>query len=348
MKFNAYIVELKHRETTLSANLLTPNGHVIPVNFLKIGKDLFTANFKTQIEFTFLEQATLKGKNKDILVLLPLLSKYNQRKLGKIAKFLEVEEEREKYNILLNLLTVDRFLKVEELVEFFAFDRESLIDFLVEKEIHKQLKIINVANLFVTPYENFQGYLDQLNAIFTDCYTGRIKSLKLSEIEEKLKIPVVSLFFKYLVQRMSQHYSFKVLKDKIVFQKVAMSEVEKGSLEKVEDVLKKNKLFIFTIENILSASDLLHKDVNDSLWFWMESGKVLQLNEKYFMFTEDMNKILNKIKKFKRNQGEMIDIQVFRELTQLSRKYIIIIFEYFDAQKITERVENKRKILLTA
>jgi hypothetical protein len=71
------------------------------------------------------------------------------------------------------------------------------------------------------------------------------------------------------------------------------------------------------------------------------------LSEKYYIFNDDLNKILNKLKKYKRNQGEMIDIQSFRELTLLTRRYIIILFEYFDTHRITQRVNNQRKILLT-
>ena len=41
-------------------------------------------------------------------------------------------------------------------------------------------------------------------------------------------------------------------------------------------------------------------------------------------YEEELEKILNKLKKYKRNQGEMIDIQAFRELTLYTRKYIIL------------------------
>jgi hypothetical protein len=347
MKFNAFIVELKHRDNTFAGSLVTSSNEIVFANFQKIGMDLFTANFKTQVEFKFLEKAPIKGKNKDILVLLPLISKYNKRKFTKISKFLESEEERKIKKLILHLLTVERFIKLDELLEFFSIDREEMIDFLVEKEIQKEVKIISPSTLFITSHENFQFYLDELNGIFTDCYTTRIKTMKLSEIEAKIKLPQMSIFFKYLVRRLLNHFAFKILKDKIVFQKVALSETEKGSLAQIEDILRKNKLPIFTIENILANSDLLFNEVNDSLWFLMESGKLVQLNEKYFIFTEDLNKILNKLKKFKRNQGELIDIQAFRELTVLSRKFIITLFEYFDTQKITERTDNKRKILLT-
>jgi hypothetical protein len=139
------------------------------------------------------------------------------------------------------------------------------------------------------------------------------------------------------------------MREKIVFQRLALSETQQGSLDAIENLLQTHKVSIFSIENILHLSeDLNYKDVNATLWFMVENNQAIQLNEKFFILTEDLNKIINKLKKYKRNQGDMIDIQAFRELTQYSRKYIITLFEYFDAHQITEREDNKRRILLGA
>lgn len=348
MKFNAYIVELKHRENSFTDSLIATDS-IVSANFRKFGKDLFIANFKTQVEFKFLERVTLKKRNKEFLVLLPLLSKYNKRKLTKISKFLSngTPGRREKTTILLKLLTVEKFLKAKDLLSFFAISREDLVDFLIQKELHKEIKIIDFSRLSIITYENVQNYLRELNTILSDCYTAKIKSIKLSEIESKLKLPHSSLFFKYLLQCSLHNFTFKITRNKIVFEKLALSEGEKGSLGKIETTLKKKKLSIFTIENILKESSLLYEEINNLLWFLIESGQVVQLSDKYFIFKDDLNKILNKLKKYKRNQGEMIDIQSFRELTLLTRRYIIILFEYFDARQITKRVNNQRKILLT-
>ncbi|UCH98356.1 MAG: SelB C-terminal domain-containing protein [Candidatus Aminicenantes bacterium] len=347
MKFNAYIVELKHRENSLTGSLIT-SDQIVSANFRKIGKDIFIANFKTQVEFKFLEKVVFKKRDKEILVLLPMISKYNKRKLTKISKFLSngTPGKREKTTILLNLLTVEKFLKAQELLSFFTIHREELIDFLIQKEIHKKIKIIDFIHLSITTYESAQNYHKMLRGILTDCYTNRAKTIKLSEIESKLKLPRSSLFFKYLLQCARNNFSFKVLTDKIVFQKMALSENEKDSLLEIETTLKKHKISIFSIENILNLSDLVQKEVNDSLWLLIERGQVVQLNEKYFIFKDELNKILNKLKKYKRNQGELIDIQAFRELTLLTRRYIIVLFEYFDTRGITRRVANQRKILL--
>lgn len=348
MKFNAYIVELKHRDNSLSATILDSTQHLQSVNFNKIGKDLFIANFKTQVEFRFLDQIELKGKNKDILVLMPAMSKYNKRKFSKIAKFLEKTEERNLNGILTNLLNIEKFLKVDELLDFFSISREEMLKELIDKEIRREIKIIGLSSLFITSYENFLECQEEMKSIFTNCFTGRIKSIKLVEIEARLKLPLVSLFFKYLINFMHQHFSFKAFKDKIVFQKMGLSDSEKISLEEIEAIVRQTKNNIFTLDTIQSNSDLLQHEINNSLWFLVENGKVTQLDEASFIFTEELNKIINKLKKFKRNQGDWIDIQTFRELTQYSRKYIIILFEYFDAQRITERIENRRKILLSA
>jgi len=243
---------------------------------------------------------------------------------------------------------VEKFLKVQELLDFFSTSHEEMIEFLVEKEIRQAIKIIDFSSLFITSYENFQDYLKELNTLFTDCYTTRIKTIKLSEIETKLKLPQLSIFFKYLLKQTARHFPFKISKDKIIFQSMALSETEKNSLAEIEDILKKHKISIFSVENLIKQSDLLVKELNDSLWFLVETGQAVQLNEKYFIFKDDLNKIVNKLKKYKRNEGEMIDIQAFRGLTLLSRKYIIPLLEYFDSQRITQRINNKRKILLPA
>lgn len=355
MKFNGYIVRLKQRENIFTGSLIT-SGKTVSANFKKIGKELFAANFKNQVEFKFLEKAAFKNKNKEILVLLPMISAYNKRKLTKISKFLSphihnthkpfTPEGEEKNQLVLDLLTVEKFLKVQDLLDFFSTTRDQMIRFLVEEEIRKTIKIINFTDLFITSYENFQDYLKELNTIFTDCYTSRIKTITLSEIQSTLKLPESPLFLKYLLRYLTHHFSFKILKDKILFQALPLTDTEKNSLVEIETILRKNKISIFSIESVTKNSSLLYKEVNNSLWFLVETGQVVQLNETYFIFGDDLHKIVNKLKKYKRNEGEMIDIKAFRELTLFSRKHIIPLLEYFDNQRITQRIENQRKILL--
>jgi hypothetical protein len=347
MKFNSYIVDFEHRETSLTRNL-SFSGKTVSANFKKIGHDLFHMQFKNQETFTFQEKIGLPKGDKEITVLLPYLSKFNKRKLIKLSKILDKSKPggREKYTILSSLTSVDKFLRVDELLDFFSLDRQDAVAFLVDMEVKEKIKIINYSHLLVTSYEHYHHYLEMLNALFTESYAGTNQVLKFAEIESKIKLPQSSLFFKYLLRFLAAGYSYRIRKDRLVFKKAALSENEKESLVEISDILKKNKLSVFSIEDVLKVSGLTHRDVNNSLWILVDRGEVVQLNDRYFIFAGDLHKILNRLKKYKRNQGEMIDIKAFRELTLFTRKYIIALFEYFDSQKITERVENQRKILL--
>ena len=80
----------------------------------------------------------------------------------------------------------------------------------------------------------------------------------------------------------------------------------------------------------------------------LNEGKFLQLDERYFIFSEEYAKIINRLKKFKRNQGDILTFDDLRDMTAYSRKYLIVLFEYWDRQNITCRVGNQRKILLGA
>ena len=92
MNFNSYIVQLKHKENALTGILRVCDKN-ISANFKKIGTDLYIVNFKIQVEFQFLQKLELKNRDKEAIVLLPVLSKYNKRKITKIAKFLSPQSE---------------------------------------------------------------------------------------------------------------------------------------------------------------------------------------------------------------------------------------------------------------
>jgi hypothetical protein len=345
MRFNSYFIELAHRETGFTGNLMIGDEPVY-TNFKKIGDNLFIAYFKNQVALKFLEKIEFKSRNKSVVILFPVISKYNKRKLTKIAKVLKTPEAKEKKEIIFSFLSVEKNLKVSELLYFFSESKEKMIELLLKKELEQKIKIIDFLNLSITSYKKLQEYRAELKSILSDYVINRGKAAELPEIESRLKLPGSSIFFKYLLYSIDESFSFRVVKDKVIFRSLTLNEKEKEINAKIEDIIKKNKTPIFTIEELLKTTDLNFKEVNDSLWYLLETEQAIQLNKKNFIYNEELNKIINKLKKYKRNQGEMININAFRELTSYSRKYIITLFEYFDSRHITIRIENERKILL--
>ena len=119
MRFNSYFIELEHRETGFTGNLIIGDEPVY-TNFKKIGDNLFIAFFKNQVELKFREEIEFRNKNKSVIVLFPAASKYNKRKLTKIAKILGKSEAIDKSNLIIDFLSIEKILRVEELLHFFS------------------------------------------------------------------------------------------------------------------------------------------------------------------------------------------------------------------------------------
>jgi hypothetical protein len=166
-------------------------------------------------------------------------------------------------------------------------------------------------------------------------------------MEAEAKLPADSRLFRYLLAGLQDKYGFILMKDSLVLGKNELSDSDRSKVKELQTLLKKYKLLIFSMDDLLATKAISFKPLNDMLWALVEQEDVVKLSERHFIFQEDLVKIVNRLKKYKRNVSDEIDIRTFREMTQLTRKYIITLFEYFDANGITRRLEDKRQILLT-
>jgi len=347
MRFNAYFIRFSHSQENFSGNVQIA-GKSVAANFSKISDDLFAVHFKNQVEFSFRQEIYFKNAKGHLTVLLPVLSQYNQRKLKKMAEILRSIQDKSFREIILALLTVENFLEVEGLLYFFSLERSEAAEGLTELELARQLKVINLNYLFVTSWEHFLQNLAAMESGLRQAYEGRERTLKFAQLEKAVKIPQETVFFKYLLKKCSQEFPCKVLPNALIFSKLPLMDEEKTRMADIEKTLKVNKLLIFTIENVQKNTDYSLKQINDSLWYMLDEEKFLQLDERHYIFSDEYNKIINRLKKFKRNQGDILTFDDLRAVTSYSRKYLIVLFEYWDGHNITRRVGNKRQILLGA
>lgn len=347
MKFSAYFVRFFHPQASFSGNIQLA-GESIPANFKRISGDLFVVYFKNQVDLNFLQEIGFKNAKNPVCVLLPVLSQYNQRKLKKISEILTLIEKQSFSQIILALLTVDKFVEVGNLLVFFAVEKWAASAVITEMEIAQQVKLISFNDLFITSWVHYSQNVALMENTLRQAYDNREKTLKFSQLEKIIKIPQTTLYFKYLLRKCSQMFPIKLVSGALIFSQLPLAMEEKERMAEVEKALKSNKLLIFAIEDVQKITTFSPKQINDALWYIIQEERFLQLNERYFIFSDEYNKLINRLKKFKRNQGDILSIDDLRKLTQFSRKYIIILFEYLDRQNITQRIGNKRKLLLGA
>ena len=216
MKFNAYFVRFVHPQASFSGNIQLV-GENIQANFKKIDGDLFVVYFKNQLELKFLQKVNFKNAKSSMHVLLPVISQYNQRKLKKISEILAGIEKQSFGQIILELLKVEKFLEVRQLLYFFAVERWAAIAVLTELEIAAQVKTITFNELFITSWDHFSQNLVALENALRQAYENREKTLKFSQFGKNHQDPANDYLFQVFIAQMQSNFPFEIIAERYYF-----------------------------------------------------------------------------------------------------------------------------------
>lgn len=111
-----------------------------------------------------------------------------------------------------------------------------------------------------------------------------------------------------------------------------------------------NKISIFiaeggieppTVKEIMDRFRCDEKTVRDNLPLLVRSGQVARISADLFYSSSALDGLREKLVALLREKGEITPPE-YRELTGLSRKFLIPLLEYFDSEKVTIRVGDKR------
>ncbi len=345
---SSFLINLKIKESSFSGVVLFGNRK-FSGSFKRVSDSVFHVHFKRSVEFQFLKKVELKSRSKFFYPLLPLFIDSNKKKLVRIGKTLNDLSDHVSINdVILASITNEKLLNTVRLKDFLSIDKSKLMDILLSLEIDKKIKLLEIENLSACSYKIFSDNYSSLIENLSKNYINRIKTVKFTELAKSTLFHPNSIYFRYLLEKARGKHDFKIVKDKLVFTEVPLSEKEVSIVNDVEKIIKKNRLGVFSIFSIKRVSDLEIETINNSLWHLLSEEKIVSLDEKreHFIFSAELTKIINRLKKYKRNQGEIIDISSFREISVLNRKSIILVLGYLDSQKITSRVGNNRKIEL--
>ena len=83
------------------------------------------------------------------------------------------------------------------------------------------------------------------------------------------------------------------------------------------------------------------KDSRDLLKLLAEEGRTIRINDSLHLNKEVVDAIRSDLKKYLEEKKE-ITMAEFRDIAKTSRKFAVPLMEYFDSQKLTQRVGDKR------
>jgi len=96
-----------------------------------------------------------------------------------------------------------------------------------------------------------------------------------------------------------------------------------------------------TVKEVMDRFRCDEKAVRDNLALLVRNGEVARISSDLFYSAEALNGLREKLVNHLREKGEITPPE-YRELTGLSRKFLIPLLEFFDSEKLTIRVGDRR------
>jgi selenocysteine-specific elongation factor len=116
----------------------------------------------------------------------------------------------------------------------------------------------------------------------------------------------------------------------------------------VEDLSGKILLFLReggneppTVREIMERFRCDEKVVRDNLALLVRNGELVRISSDLFYASGSLNSLRDKLLELMKEKGEIVPTD-YRDVTGLSRKFLIPLLEYFDSEKLTIRVGDKR------
>jgi selenocysteine-specific elongation factor len=125
--------------------------------------------------------------------------------------------------------------------------------------------------------------------------------------------------------------------------KVSLGFDQADIREKILDAYRKNGLTPPYFKELSNTLKLEASRAKDVLMLLVDEGMIVKVKEDLYFHTQAVEELQQKLVDFLLSHEELTTPQ-FKEMTGVSRKYLIPLIEYFDAQKVTIRIGDIRKL----
>jgi selenocysteine-specific elongation factor len=124
---------------------------------------------------------------------------------------------------------------------------------------------------------------------------------------------------------------------------VDLTKDEEIIRRKIEEIYLKSDLQTPFFKDIVSSLPGTPRQHQDVLAWMFSQGILVKVKEDILFHSKTLESLQKKLVAFLKENGEITTPQ-FKEMTQTSRKYTIPLLEYFDAQKVTIRIGDLRRL----
>lgn len=165
------------------------------------------------------------------------------------------------------------------------------------------------------------------------------------ELSAQLPYPVDVKLYNFVLRQLTDQGRVATEMEwvRLTSHKITLTQEEEVIRSKIEETFLKAGLqppFFKDVAPLLPGTPRQHQDVLE----WMiAQGILIKVKEDIYFHANTIQELQQRLVAFLKENGEISTTQ-FKDMTQISRKYMIPLLEYFDTQKITIRVGDTRRL----
>ncbi|MBF0226021.1 MAG: selenocysteine-specific translation elongation factor [Desulfobacterales bacterium] len=171
--------------------------------------------------------------------------------------------------------------------------------------------------------------------------TGMIKE----ELRSKLPSNVTVKFFNLMINQLinekrivQEEESVKLCSHSIKLES-ALSEIK----QKILNIYEQNSLTPPYFKDIVNDLKINATKAKDVLMLLIEEGAIIKVQNDLYFSTNAINKLKEELISYLKANNE-ITMPQFKDMTGISRKYMIPLLEFFDSKNLTMRIGDTRKL----
>jgi len=225
---------------------------------------------------------------------------------------------------------------------------EKKLDQILQNHLSQQrILLVDRENRQYLHRNSFQHLRQDLLRFLEDYHKRNPLKAGMPREELKSKLPPVlnPKLFNLLMQQMIKEKQIQASEDtvRLASHKVALGEDQESLRGKIQAAYKTSGLQPPYFRELSRQLDSDPNRAKDVLMLMVEEGKLVKVKEDLYFDAAAVEKLKNRLVEFLHAQGEISTPQ-FKEMTGVSRKYLIPLIEHFDAQNVTIRIGDIRKL----
>ncbi len=211
----------------------------------------------------------------------------------------------------------------------------------------KEILMTDRENRMYLHSEHFNGLMQEMIQLLEQFHRGNPLKPGMSKEELKSRLPgeISPRLFQLLISDLGRNQKI-VLEENIIrlaTHVISLGADQSGIREKILRIYLESGLTPPYFKEFCKNESLDPSRAKEVLMLLVDEGQMVRIKDDLFFHSRPISAIRQELVAFLNKNGEITTPQ-FKELTGISRKYLIPLIEYFDSKNVTIRVGDIRKL----